>query len=464
MIRQIKFEDGKNKIAEGIKSLCRALSLEGGILVKGTYCFSAAEVAKELEGEDLFFNQGIRLACAAISEINVVTGCGTKETARMMSDLLSVCERKAASGINPVFLAKDLKQAAASLEAVVMKGACSSTQSNKELIEQITGNPETARMILQGTEAGELVVKESMYANTRLEITRGMRLDSPLSVGESGTFSEVSVLIINRTLSSFTELYPLLQKLGQQKLFILADQIEGEALTLLNANVKQDRLHVWAMKAPGMGRRKEDIMGDAAVLTDTRVFDGTYPCGLEEISVQMLGTAKVLTAAGPYTVIDGDADREVVRNRIAGIKKRLVDPQTNYYDKQKLRERIAALHGTAPVIYAGGDTLFQSREEKRRLEYAVAYAQTMERYGIFRIKDLDPLSLSSEAERILAKVISKSFFSEEISAWLLVLMIQKVCGLMVMWLTTGAVMVSTGYDREDMELIKSGVDIERLRG
>lgn len=464
MIRQIKFEDGKRRIAEGIKSLCRVLSLEGGILVKGIYRFSAAEVAKELEGEDLFFNQGIRLACAAINEINEVTGCGTRETARMMSGLLSVCEKKAASGINPVFLAKDLKQAAASLEAVVMKGACSSTRSNKELIEQITGDSETARMILQGTEAGELVVKESMYASTRLEITRGMRLESPLSVGESGTFSEVLVLIINRTLSSFTKLYPLLQKLEQKKLFILADQIEGEALTLLTANVKQDRLHVWAMKAPGMGRRKEDIMGDVAALTDTKVFDGMYPCGLEEIPVQMLGKAKVLTAAGPYTVLDGDADREVVRNRIVDIESRIAAPETNYYDKQKLRERIAALHGTAPVIYAGGDTLFQSREEKRRLEYAVAYAQTIERYGIFRIKDLSPISLRSEAEKILKEVISKSFNSEEISAWLLVLMIRKVCGLMVMWLTTGAVMVSTGYDREDMELIKNGVDIERLRG
>lgn len=464
MIRQIKYEDGKSKMADGIRSLCRALSLEGGILVKGAYSFSAAEVAKELEGEDLFFNQGIRLACAAISEINEVTGCGTKETARMMGSLLSVCERKAASGINPVFLAKDLKHAAASLEATVMTGSFSSRQSKNELIQQITKDPETARMILRGTEAGELVVKESMYAITRLEITRGMRLDSPLSVGESGTFTEVLVLIINRTLSSFTELYPLLHKLGQQKLFILADQIEGEALTLLSANVKQDRLHVWAMKAPGMGRRKEDIMGDVAALTDTRVFDGLYPWGLEEIPVQMLGKAKVLTAAGHYTVIDGDVDRDMVRNRITDIKNRIGDPGTNYYDKQKLRERIAALNGTAPVIYAGGDTLFQSREEKRRIEYAVAYAQTIERYGIFRIKDLIPVSLGSEAEKILREVISKSQNNEEISAWLLVLMIQKVCGLMVMWLTTGAVMVSTGYDREDLELIKNGVDVERLRG
>ncbi|WP_394525318.1 hypothetical protein [Lacrimispora sp. JR3] len=464
MIRQIRFEDGKSRIAEGIRSLCRALSLEGGILVKGTYCFSAAEVAKELEGEDLFMNQGIRLACAAISEINEVTGCGTRETARMMGSLLSVCERKAASGINPVFLAKDLKQAADSLEAAVLNGSFFSGKSKGELIGQITRDPETARMILKGTEAGELVVKESMYADTRLQITRGMHLDGPLTVGESGTFSEVLVLIVNRPLSSFGELVPLLQKLGQQKLFILADQIEGEALSLLSANVKKDRLHVWAMKAPGIGRRKEDIMGDVAVLTDTRVFDGMYPCSIEEIPLQMLGKANVLTAAGTYTVIEGDADRDMVRNRIVDIKKKIGDPKTNYYDKQKLRERLAALNGTAPVLYAGGDTLSQSKEEKRRIEYAVAYAQTIERYGIYHTKDLLSVSFKSEAEKMLAQVISKSLDGEEISTWLLVLMLRKVCGLMVMWLTTGAVMVSTGYDREDLELIKNGVDIERLRG
>lgn len=464
MIRQIKYEDGKRKMAEGIRSLCRVLSLEGGILVNGAYSFSAAEVAKELEGKDLFFNQGIRLACAAINEINVTAGCGTRETARMMGALLSVCERNVASGISPVILAKELKRGADALEAAVKAGSYSSRQSKEELILQITRDLETARMILCGTEAGELVVKESMYADTRLDITRGMRLDSPLAVGGCGTFAEVLVLVINRTLSSFRELYPLLQKLGQQKLFILADEIEGEALSLLSANVKQDRIRVWAIKAPGAGRRKEDIMGDVAALTGTKVFDGVYPCGLEELPVQMLGKAKVLTVERQYTVIDADAGRDVVQNRMADIKQRLDDPETNYYDKQKLRERLAALNGTAPVIYAGGDTLSQSREEKRRLEYAVAYAQTIERYGVFKIKDLCSLSFQNESEKILLEVIGKSLGSEEISAWLLVLMIQKVCGLMVMWLTTGAVMVSTGYDREDMELIKNGVDVERLRG
>jgi chaperonin GroEL len=178
----------------------------------------------------------------------------------------------------------------------------------------------------------------------------------------------------------------------------------------------------------------------------------------------MLGKAKTLTVTGQYTVVYGNLERDKINNRITAIKKRIGDPKTNYFDKQKLRERIAALNGSAPVIYAGGDTLFQSREEKRRIEYAVAYAQTIERYGVFRKKDLLTISSRSEAEEILAEAINKSINNEDISTWLLVLMIQKVCGLMVMWLTTGAVMVSTGYDREDLELIKNGVDVERLRG
>lgn len=464
MIRQIKYEDGREKIADGIHSLCGTLSLEGGILVKGNYTFSASEVAKEMEGEDLFVNQGIRLAAAAIGEINFLTGCGTRETATVMDSLLSVCIKKAASGLNPIKLARDLKQASESLEKSIMEDSHSSPHGKADLIGQITKDSQITDLVLQGGEAGELVVKESMYAETRLGITKGIRLDGPLSVGGAGTMTDVLVLVTNRTLSSFSEIYPLLAKLGDDHLFILADEIEGEALTLLTANAKQNRLHVWAMKGPGMGRRKADIMEDAAALTGTSVFDGIYPCEMKDITPKMLGRAKTLTMAGAYAIMAGNPDSNDISMRIAGINKKIEAPETNYYDKQKLRERIAGLSKSAPVIYAGGDTVVQAREEKRRIECAVAYAQTIEQYGIYKKENLQTLMLKTEAEVILANVINQSIKEPEISAWLLALIIRKSCSLLYLWLTTGAVLVSSGYDREDMELIKSGIDVERLRG
>lgn len=464
MIRKIKFEDGRKKLAEGILSLCRVLSLEGQVLVDGVYSFSAGEVAGKIEGTDLFLNQGIRLAAAAIGEINQAAGCGTGESARMAAGLLSYCERKSASGISPILLAKELKAAAKALEQFVREKAVPLSASETDLVEEITKDREIARMVIEGSKEGELVVKGSVSGETRLEITRGMRLDGGLSVGAEGTVSDVMILIVKTPITTFSSIYPLLQKTGQQNLFILADGIEGEALTLLGENVKQNRIHVRAMKAPGMGRRKEDMLEDAALYTDTVVFDGIYPCSMEEISPAMLGRAKAVTAAGAYTVMVGNPDNSRICRRIEVIEERIRDPKTNYFDKQMLRERIAGLMGCAPVIYAGGYTTVQAKEEKRRIEYSVAYYQTMKQYGVLKKDDLNGFPSGSEAERFLAESMKQSFKKEEISAYLLILMIQKICGLIVMWLTTGAVMVSTGYDREDLELIKSGVDIERLKG
>jgi chaperonin GroEL len=464
MIRKIKFEDGRKKLAEGILSLCRVLSLEGQVLVNGAYSFSAAEVAGKLEGTDLYFNQGIRLGAAAIGEINQAAGCGTGESARLTAELLAYCERKSASGISPVLLARELKAAAKTLEAFVREKAIPLSDASPELVEEITKNRETAQMVVNGSNVGEVVVKDSMFGETRLEITRGMRLDGGLTVGAEGTVSDALILIVKTPIISFSSLYPILQKTEQQNLFILADGIEGEALTLLNTNVKQNRIHTRAMKAPGIGRRKEDLLEDAAVYTDTVVFDGIYPCRMEEVSPAMLGRAKAVTAAGSYTIIKGNTNNNRICRRIEAIEERISDPKTNYYDKQKLRERIAGLMGCAPVIYTGGYTTAEAKEEKRRIESAVAYYQTMKQYGVLKKEDLNNVTVGSEAEKFLTESMKQAFKKEEISAYLLILMIQKICGLVAMWLTTGAVMVSTGYDREDLELIRSGVDIERLRG
>lgn len=463
MIRKIKFEDGRKKMAEGILSLCRVLSCEGQVMVNGVYSFAASEVAEKLEGTDLFFNQGIRLAAAAIGEINQAAGCGTGESARLTAQLLAYCERKSASGISPVLLARELKAAATVLEEYVGEKAIPLPDINPDLIEGITKDQRTAQMIVEGSKAGELVVKESMSGETRLEIIKGMRLDGGLTVGVEGTVWDALVLIVKTPITSFSSIYPLLQKTGQQNLFILSDGIEGEALTLLSANVKQNRIHVRAMNAPGIGRRKEDLFEDAAVYTDTMVFDGIYPCQMEEISPAMLGRVKAVTAAGSYTIMKGNTDNSRICRRIDGIKERIGDPKTNYYDKQMLRGRIAGLMGCAPVIYAGGYTTVQAKEEKRRIESAVAYYQTVKQFGVLKKDDLINFQAGSEAEKFLTESMKKCFQNEEISAYLMILMIQKICGLVVMWLTTGAVMVSTGYDREDLELIKSGVDIERLR-
>lgn len=464
MIRQIKYMEGKSQLADGIRQLCRVLSSQGGILVNGSYSLSALMIAKRLEGSNLYLNQGIRLAAEAIGEINGMTGCGTKEAAEFMGFLLSAYERKEASGISPVVLARELKKEALSMTEFVKECSVPIQSINLEAIEKITEKRETAAMVLTGMEAGELVVKESFHGETKLDIIHGMRLDGPMEVGGRNTLKDVLFLAINGSVSDFMEIYPLLEKLGEQKLFILANDFEGEALTLLNTNVKKNRLHVWGMKTPGFGRRKMDILEDAAVLTGTRVFDGQFPLSFKDIPLSMLGRPKTIAMTGQYTVISQEKDNPEIRNRIDSIKEKISDPQTNYYDQQKLRERIAGLTGAAPVIRAGGYTKIQVEEEKQKIEYAIAYAQTVKKWGMFEMEKLEKKNAESDADRILQSGLCKIMKEPKVSSWLVILLLQKVVGLITMWLTTGAVMVSTGYDREDMELMKSGVDIERLRG
>lgn len=464
MIRQIIYEEaGREKLAEGIRSLCKVLTCDGAILVNGSYTMSAAVTAKAMEGEDLYINQGIRLGAATIAEINARTGCGTKEAASMLLYQMSACEQAAASGVNPVYLSREIRKAAEWMAAAAEKAAVYQNDHLERQLTDITGDEELAGMVLQAMEAGQVIIKESMEVKTRLEIIKGMTVSGKLLTGRAATLREVKVLVTSRKLSSFSDLLPLLEKLGNQPLFLVAEDIEGEALTLLKTNIENQRIAVWAVKAPGIGRRQRDILDDLAVLTGTKVYGEYDLFSWKDLSPEMLGRAEAIEVTASYSVVEGRTSEASVR-RIAGIQELIEDPKTNFYDQQMLRERIAWLSGCVPVIYAGGETAVKVKEEKLRLEYASAYAQSVKTYGMLPGTFADSISAETEAERILLAGIKKSLSGKEVGAGLFVLLLRKITSLTAMWLTTGAVMVSTGYDREDLELMRSGVDVERLRG
>ena len=464
MIRQIVYEEtGRKKLAEGIRRLCGILVCNGGILVNGSYTMSAAAVARQMEGEDLYINQGIRLAAGTIGEINARTGCGTKEAASMLLVQLAACERAAVSGVNPVYLSQKIRKAADWMAAAAEKAAVHEGVHLEEQLLEITGEAELAELVLQAMEAGEVVIKDSMQVKTRMEIIKGMKVCGQLLAGKAATLKEVQVLVTSRKLSSFSDLLPLLEKLGNCPLFLVADEIEGEALTLLKANIEKRRIAVWAVKAPGIGKRKADTLEDLAVLTGTKVYGEYDFLSWKELSPDMLGTADAVEVTAAYSVVEGRTG-EAAALRIAKIRKIIEDPKTNFYDQQVLRERIAGLSGRVPVIYAGGETTVEVKEEKLRLEYAAAFSQSVKKYGMMPKGFADGISAKTEAEKIVLAGIRKSLDDKEVSAGLFVLLLQKITSLTAMWLTTGAVMVSTGYDREDRELIRNGVDVERLRG
>lgn len=464
MIRQIAHEEtGRKKLAEGIRQLCGILARDGGILVNGSYTMSAAAAARQMEGEDLYINQGIRLAAGIIGEINAGTGCGTKEAASMLLVQLAACEQAAASGINPVYLSQEIRKAADRMAAAAERTAVyECLHLEKELLE-ITGEKEPAQMIIQAMEAGEVIIKDSMQVKTRMEIIKGMTVNGQLLTGKAATLKGVQVLVTSRKLSSFSDLLPLLEKLGNVPLFLVADEIEGEALTLLKSNIENRRVTVWAVKAPGIGKRKADMLADLAVLTGTKVYGEYDLLSWEDLLPDMLGMADAIEVTAAYSVVEGRTSEAATR-RIAKIREMIEDPKTNFYDQQVLRERIAWLSGRVPVIYAGGETTVEVKEEKLKLEYAVAYAQSVKKYGVLAKGFADGISADTAAEKIVLAGIRKSLKDKEMSAGLFILLLRKITSLTAMWLTTGAVMVSTGYDREDYELMNRGVDVERLRG
>lgn len=473
MLRQIIYEyEGKEKLAQGIRRLCKVLAMEGGVLIKGKYSYSALQIGKEIESEDCWINQGIRLATDVIAEINKETGCGTGMAAKMTLSMLDECERLAASGENPIALAREISDAAIYLEKEVEMNREKTQKNMIALLYEMTGDEKLSAMIDQGITKGEVAIRESVSMETKLEITQGLRIENPLVCGKEVTLSNIDILVVEGKISSFYTLLPILEKLEGKGLFILADKIEGEALTMLQTNVSQGRINVWVMEAPGIGRRKKDFMGDFAVLTQTRVYQDFEITG-QDFTLEKLGIAKKIAFIHNGCVVKGDSKTDAIKKRMEHIEERINEPGTNYYDQQILRERMAALSGEVPVIYAGGATLAQAKEEKLRLEYALAYAQTVRKYGIVNIKKiinrLQALQFASDVASnrgipIIVKAITKSVAEEELSAWLLSLTVRKISSMLRSWLTTGAVMISVGYDREDRELMKSGVDVNRLRG
>ena len=349
MIRKTIYEtEGKRKLASGIRLLCETLTMEGRILVEGSFSYSAMMVAKNLEGSDLWENQGIRLAADAIAEINTRTGCGTAGAASMMLELLKSCERQATAGNNPIRLARELKIAATELAEQIHEGANPAEHSRIELLDEILQDTEQAELLAKAMDAGDVVIKESMELETRLEITKGLSMDIQMLCGNKVALSGVKVLVVDGEIADFKKLLPILEKLQGQSLFIVCEDIRGEALTLLRENVRKGRLYVWAVKAPGIGRRKADLLGDLAVLTKATLVHGPL---LDQtgFSMEMLGLAEKIQITEKKCVVKGTYEGGLLEDRIQKVKARLQAPETNYYDQQILRERLASLRGAVQI-------------------------------------------------------------------------------------------------------------------
>lgn len=462
MIRDICFEEkGREKLEKGIKKLCELCICDGNILVDGHYSIATAELASKIEGEDKWENQGIRLSGDAISEINARVGCGTQEAAQFTLKLMASCKKRIAALDNPILFARQLKKSAEKIiERIRQNIQLQQTEETEDVWEE-----EMVTLLKKGMECGDVVIKSSLYTQSKLELVEGMRISNSLLTGEKGTYSAVHVLVIDKKMDSFEEILLILEKLGKEKLFLFAKEITGEALQLLKINVKKGILNVWAENVPGIGQRQRDWMEDVAMYAGTTVYHEYSMEKLKTMDISSLGYLEQMDINSESITIKAkqrnEADREAY---LAKIKERIEKPNTNYIDQQMLRDRLAAFQNITPILHVGGDSNLEIQEKIKRAECTYAQMKSIARMGVVA-RDIFFYETEDSAEQMLLDEILNCYGEEEwIGAELLVLSLKKITSLLYLWMTAGAVLVSTDYDREDIELIKNGVDVDRIRG
>ncbi len=355
-------------------------------------------IAKEIELEDAFENMGAQLIKEVASKTNDVAGDGTTTATVLAQAMVNEGMKNLAAGANPIILRKGMKKATeAAVEAI------------KEMSQKISGKAQIANVaaISAGDEAvGELVadamekvsndgvitVEESKTMHTELDLVEGMQFDRGYISAYMSTDMEKMearlddpyILITDKKISNIQEILPLLEQIVQSgaKLLIIAEDVEGEALTTLIVNKLRGTFQVAAVKAPGYGDRRKEMLKDIAILTGGEVISEELGLELKETTMAQLGRAKSVKVAKENTVIvDGCGDKTEIANRIAQIRAQIEETKSDF-DKEKLQERLAKLAGGVAVIRVGAATETEMKEAKLHLEDALAATRAAVEEGI----------------------------------------------------------------------------------
>jgi chaperonin GroEL len=356
-------------------------------------------VAKEIELADKFENMGAQMVREVASKTNDAAGDGTTTATVLAQAIVREGSKSVAAGMNPMDLKRGIQQA---VEAVVadLKKRSKKVKSNDEIrqVGTISANGDTTvgKMIAEamakvGNE-GVITVEEAKSQDTELEVVEGMQFDrgyiSPYFVTNAekmvAELDEPYILIHEKKLGSLKDLLPILESIvqGGRPLVIIAEEVEGEALATLVVNKLRGGLKVAAVKAPGFGDRRKAMLEDIAIVTGGQVISEDLGIKLENVKLNMLGTAKkVRIDKDNTTIIDGAGKKSDIQARVAQIKAQIEDT-TSDYDKEKLQERLAKLAGGVAVIRVGGATEVEVKEKKDRVDDALNATKAAVEEGI----------------------------------------------------------------------------------
>ena len=373
-------------------------------------------IAKEIELEDPFENMGAQLVKEVATKTNVVAGDGTTTATVLAQAMINAGMKNLEAGANPIILRKGMKKATDCAVAAIAK--MSSKVNGKEHIARVAtisaGDEEVGNLVADAMEKvskdGVITIEESKTMQTELDLVEGMQFDrgyisaymaTDMDKMEA-TLENPYILITDKKISNIQEILPLLEQIVQSgaKLLIIAEDVEGEALTTLIVNKLRGTFNVVAVKAPGYGDRRKAMLEDIAILTGGQVISSELGLELKDTTMEQLGRAKSVKVQKENTVIvDGEGDKDAIAARVAQIKMQ-IEETTSDFDREKLQERLAKLAGGVAVIRVGAATETEMKEAKLRLEDALAATRAAVEEGIICGGGSAYIHASKEVEKL----------------------------------------------------------------
>ncbi len=391
-------------------------------------------IAKEIELEDAFENMGAQLVKEVATKTNDVAGDGTTTATVLAQAMIGAGMSNLAAGANPIILRKGMQKATECAVDSIQK--MSQKVNGKNHIARVAAisaaSDEVGQMVADAMEKvsndGVITIEESKTMKTELDLVEGMQFDRGYISAYMATdmdkmeavLDNPYILITDKKISNIQEILPLLEQIVQSgaKLLIIAEDVEGEALTTLIVNKLRGTFNVVAVRAPGYGDRRKAMLEDIAILTGGQVISSELGLELKETTMDMLGRAKSVKVQKENTIIvDGEGDKAAIAARVAQIKKQ-IEETTSDFDREKLQERLAKLAGGVAVIRVGAATETEMKEAKLRMEDALAATRAAVEEGIIAgggsayihaAKDVEALANTLEGdEKTGAKIVLKA--------------------------------------------------------
>ncbi len=409
MAKDIKYgTDARKALAAGVDKLADTVKVTLGpkgrnVVLDKQYgapliTNDGVTIAKEVELEDAFENMGAQLVKEVATKTNDVAGDGTTTATVLAQAMIREGMKNLEAGANPIVLRKGMKKATeCAVEAIAKMSSKVTGKAQMARVAAISaGDDEVGNMVADAMEKvssdGVITIEESKTMKTELDLVEGMQFDrgyiSAYMSTDMGKMEAILddpyILITDKKISNIQEVLPLLEQIVQsgKKLLIIAEDIEGEALTTLIMNKLRGTLQVVGVKAPGYGDRRKEMLQDIAILTGGTVISEELGLELKDTTLDQLGRAKSVKVQKETTVIvDGAGDKKNIQDRVAQIKAR-IEETTSEFDKEKLQERLAKLAGGVAVIRVGAATETEMKEAKLRMEDALNATRAAVEEGI----------------------------------------------------------------------------------